>query len=150
MTAVEGNLSLVLGRRPLWQALFVIAGLTAALCWSVIVVLALASGGPAAIMVLLGLTVATSVWTVTWLRRDARRHALSGARPKHEKKSPGWLGRMIATAVGLTGILIWFGVYAMLDGDGTFVVLTGLPLASTTVACIAYRRWKSAMLHRAT
>ncbi len=157
MTDVEDRKVPVLEYRQLWKDLFVVAAVTATLSWAAVLGLVLIGGGTAAFLALLILAVAAAAWAA-----GARRRYRKGAAPtpvRAERMSrhllpaprrPAGHGRCAALLLCFTAGLCSLGVLSMFGvGDGTFVVLTGMPLISTIAAYFACRRWKDALLHRA-
>ncbi len=157
MTDVEELKLPVLVYRHLWKDLFVVAAVTAILSWAGVLGLVLIGGGTAASWALFILAVAAAAWAAKARRRDRKGTAPSpgGAerRSKHLRSAPhrqAGHGRSAALLLCFTAALCWLGALSVFGGsDGTFVVLTGLPLLSTIAACLACRRWKNAVLHRA-
>ncbi|WP_427017061.1 hypothetical protein ACQCSX_20605 [Pseudarthrobacter sp. P1] len=158
MTDVEDRMLPVLAHRRFWKDLFVMAGLTAALSWAAVLAMVLIGGGTAAILALLAVPAAAAAWICVAQRRTRKRSASAGPElesagkhlrpPRQPHAGPG---RSAAVLAGFTALLCWFGGFAALGGSGneTFMVLTALPLVSTLVAAVAFRRWKNALLHRA-
>ncbi|MBG0741188.1 hypothetical protein IV500_17615 [Paeniglutamicibacter antarcticus] len=160
MTDVEDRVLPVLRYRQFWKDLFVIAGLFSTLSWTGALGLVLIGGGIPAVLALLMLAAAAAAAAWAFMTRRRYRKAPAptdvGSEPmnKHIRSSGHRNARNGSSAAILlcfTAALCWLGALAVLGdgGDGTFAVLTGLPLISAIAACFTFRRWKGSLLHRA-